>query len=76
MTTASAVVNTAEKNLDFIESKYNFFLKDDDPKKWGQLGLTLENIETSLILFAPSSLKTIELFERAFSVATQLLKIS
>jgi hypothetical protein len=34
------------------------------------------NIETSLILFAPLSLKTIELFKRAFSVATQLPKIS
>ena len=35
-------------------------------KKWGQLGLSLESIETSLVLFVPLSLKTIELFERAF----------
>jgi hypothetical protein len=37
-------------------------------KKWGQPGLTLENIEKPLIHFAsPPSPKTIELFEKALS---------
>ena len=51
--------DTAGKKLDFKTSNAK-------KKKRGQPGLTLENIEKSLIHFAsPLSLNTIEVFEKA-----------